>query len=206
MADLKWSRLEKYPNGSVNLYHNNRTRGRMIVHLERGQKLADYIQTYGLPNWIPPAAPAVDPRIAAARLAAHKAKLAAAQAAAPTWGNTYKFTNIRRAFIELGKPWGMSKNSYESILQKEYAHPPKNFKEPRITVRTKNLNLFSAKLESEALGWKKVVNGAKYKQFYKQLKPNGGGLRGILMSINGSNTNNFRGRTQVRNKIPVIMP
>lgn len=206
--DLKWSKFAQYPNGSKNLYHNDRTRGRITIRLERGQTIEQYLQQHGrLPNWVPPAAPpSVDPRIAAARLAAFRAERAAAQAAAPTWGNTYKFTNIRRGFNELGKPWGMSKNSYESILQKEYAHPQKNFKAPRITVRAKNLNLFSAKLESEALGWKKIVNGAKYKQFYKQFKPNGGGLRGILMSINGSNTNNFRGRTQVRNKIPVIMP
>jgi hypothetical protein len=205
--DLKWSKFAQYPNGSKNLYHNNRTRGRITIRLERGQTIEQYLQQHGrLPNWVPPVAPQEDPRIVAARAAAWKAHRNAAMAAAPTWGNTYKFTNIRRAFIELGKPWGMSKNSYESLIQKEHAHPERNFKKPRITVRTKNLDLFSAKLESEAMGWQKIVNGAKFKQFYKQFKPNGGGLRGILMSINGSNTNNFRRRTQIRNKIPVIMP
>jgi hypothetical protein len=148
-------------------------------------------------------APQEDPRIVAARAAAWKAHRNAAMAAAPTWGNTYKFTNIRRGFNELGKPWGISKNSYESLIQKEHAHPERNFKAPRITVRTKNLDLFSGKLQT--IGWQKIVNGAKFKQFYKQFKPNGGGLRGILMSMNSSNTNNFRGRTQVRNKVPVIM-
>lgn len=201
--DLKWSKLTQYPNGSKNLYHNNRTRGRIVLHLERGQTIEQYLQQHGqLPNWIPPAAPQVDPRIAAARAAAWKATRNAAMAAAPTWGNTYKLTNIRRGFNELSKPWGISKNSYESLLQKEHAHPERNFKAPRITVRSRNLNLFSNKLQT--LGWTKAVNDPKFKQFYKQLKPVSGGLRGILMSISGSNTNNFRARTNVRNKIPVI--
>jgi hypothetical protein len=202
--DLKWSKLAQYPNGSKNLYHNNRTRGRITIRLERGQTIEQYLQQHGrLPNWVPPVAPQEDPRIVAARAAEWRAYRNAAMAAAPTWGNTYKFTNIRRGFNELGKPWGISKNSYESLIQKEHAHPERNFKKPRITVRTKNLDLFSDKLQT--IGWQKIVNGAKFKQFYKQFTPKGGGLRGILMSMNSSNTNNFRGRTQVRNKVPVIM-
>ena len=203
MADLKWSRLAKHPNGSVNLYHNNRGRGRMIVHLERGQRLQDYIQAHGLPNYVPLPVPPVDPMIAAAKLSAHQAKMAAARAAAPTWGNSYDLIGLRRALNELGKPWGMSKNSFASAMQKQWAHPARNYKEPNMTVRKQNINLFSNKLGS--IGWKKVVNGNAYRQFYKQIKKDGGGIQGFLLSLRGSNTNNFRGRSQVRGKVPVIM-
>jgi hypothetical protein len=200
--DLKWSKLMQYPNGSKNLYHNDRTRGRVTIHLERGQTIEQYLQQHGrLPNWVPPAAPSVDPRVAAARLAAHQAKRAANMAAAPTYGNSYDIVGLRRGLNELGKPWGMSKNSFESAIRKEWDHPRKNFKNPSLTVRKKNLNSFTGKLET--IGWKKIVNGPEYRQFYKQIKK-GSGIEGFLLNMRGSNTNNFRGHTQVRSKIPVI--
>lgn len=202
MADLKWSKLTQYPNGSKNLYHNDRTRGRMVVHLERGQRLQDYIQAHGLPNYVPLPGPPIDARIAAARLAAHKERMKAHIESIPTYGNKYGIVDIRRALNELGKPWGMSKNSFESAIQKEWYHPRRNFKDPSLTVRKQNLNSFTNKLAT--IGWKKVVNGPEYRQFYKQFKKEGGGIEGFLMNMRGSNTNNFRGRTQVRGKIPVI--
>jgi hypothetical protein len=205
MAELKWSRLEKYPNGSVDLYHNNRVRGRVTIHLERGQTVAQYIEQHGrLPNYVPPPAPPVDPRIAAARLAAHRAKLAAAQAAAPTYGNKYDLVGLRRGLNELGKPWGMSKNSFNSALRKQYEHPWKNFKKPSLTIRKRNMNLFSGKLET--LGWKKVVNGPEFRQFHKTIRVGATGMEGFLLALRGSNSNNFRGKTQVHAKIPVITP
>jgi len=55
MPNYKWSKLATYTNGSKNLFHNNRATGiRTIVHLQRGQSLKQYFNTYkGFPTGVP---------------------------------------------------------------------------------------------------------------------------------------------------------
>lgn len=201
--DLKWSKLMQYPNGSKNLYHNNRTRGRIVIHLNKGQTIEQYLAVHGqLPNWIPPLGRiAEDPIIAAARRAEANRRRAASLAKKKKMAN-YFLANLRRGFIELGKPWAISKSSKNSAFNK--TGPNKNYVKPNITIRKKNLQLFTNKLK--ALGWKEVSkkNNGSQSQFHRTVRPNYGGLIGTILILRGSNTNNFRGRTRMNNKFPII--
>jgi len=201
--DLKWSKLKNYPNGSKNLYHNNRTKGRIVLHLNRGQTIAQYLAVHGrLPNWIPPLGRiAEDPMIVAARRAEANRRRAESFAKKKKMGN-YFLINVRRGFIEIGKPWAITKLSKNSAFSK--TSPNKNYITPNIIIRKKNLQLFTNKLKS--LGWANVSkkNNGSFTQFHRTSKHNSGGIVGTFLILRGSNTNNFRSRTRMNNKFPVI--
>ena len=203
IMDLKWSKLFQYPNGSQSIYHNNKTRGRIVMHLKKGQTIEQYLVVHKrLPNWIPPAGPLPEhPNIVASRLAEANRRRAAAFAKKKKMGN-YFMNNIRRGFIELGKPWAITKNSLNSVFSK--THPNKNYIQPNITIRKKNMQLFTNKLKT--LGWKEVYkkNNGSFSHFHRTFRANGGGLVGTGLYLRGSNTNNFRARTKLRNKVPVL--
>lgn len=180
--DLKWSLLKGYPNGSKNIYHNNRSRGRILLHLEPKQTIAQYLAVHGqLPNWTPPA---------------NRKRLQKKPAASPKVSN-YFLNNLRRGLIQIYKPWAMTKNSLNSI--RTQTGPGKNLKKPNITIRKRNTQLFTNKLKE--LGWKKVSNT----QFHRNFPIKGAsGKYGFFIILRPSNSNNFVTRTRMNNKIPII--
>lgn len=192
--DLKWSLLTAHANGSKNLYHNNRSKGRIVLHLEPRQSIAQYLTIHGkLPNWTPRPAPRVDP----IRLAAYKKSMEKKQAAIPKVSN-YFLNNLRRGLIQLYKPWAMTKNSLNSI--KTQTGPGKNLKKTNITIRKKNQALFTNKLKE--MGWAKASNTQFHRVF--PIKGSAGGRYGFFIILRASNSNNFIKRTRMNNKIPVI--
>jgi hypothetical protein len=55
------------------------------------------------------------------------------------------------------------------------------------------------------MGWEKVSGNNSLSKFYRLFTTKSGtGRDGIYIILRGSNTNNFRARTRINNKVPVI--